>query len=89
MTSDSKKCIVRRAAACVTLTLGRPHPVAVNRLDRLTSGLMILPLNPALATTLSREFVNGEVKKEYVARCKGKFPEYVSAFSPRILACTS
>ncbi|RPD57956.1 pseudouridine synthase [Lentinus tigrinus ALCF2SS1-7] len=47
----------------------------VNRLDRLTSGLMILPLNPALATTLSREFVNGEVKKEYVARCKGKFPE--------------
>lgn len=49
----------------------------VNRLDRLTSGLMILPLNPALATTLSKEFVNGEVKKEYVARCKGKFPKYV------------
>ena len=48
----------------------------VNRLDRLTSGLMILPLNPALATTLSKEFVNGEVKKEYVARCKGQFPEY-------------
>ncbi|KAM5537950.1 hypothetical protein V8D89_008426 [Ganoderma adspersum] len=47
----------------------------VNRLDRLTSGLMILPLNAALATTLSKEFVNGEVKKEYVARCKGKFPE--------------
>ncbi|KAI1786342.1 pseudouridine synthase [Ganoderma leucocontextum] len=47
----------------------------VNRLDRLTSGLMILPLNPALATTLSKEFVNGEVKKEYVARCTGKFPE--------------
>ena len=51
--------------------------LAVNRLDRLTSGLMILPLNPALATTLSKEFVNGEVRKEYVARCKGKFPEYV------------
>ncbi|KAI0740953.1 pseudouridine synthase [Earliella scabrosa] len=47
----------------------------VNRLDRLTSGLMILPLNPALANTLSREFVNGEVRKEYVARCKGQFPE--------------
>ena len=38
---------------------------------------MILPLNPALANTLSREFVNGEVRKEYVARCKGQFPEYV------------
>ncbi|KAI0767185.1 pseudouridine synthase [Fomes fomentarius] len=47
----------------------------INRLDRLTSGMMILPLNSALANTLSREFVNGEVKKEYVARCKGKFPE--------------
>ncbi|TBU55870.1 pseudouridine synthase [Dichomitus squalens] len=47
----------------------------VNRLDRLTSGLMILPLNSALANTLSKEFVNGEVRKEYVARCKGKFPE--------------
>lgn len=37
--------------------------------------MMILPLNSALANTLSQEFVNGEVKKEYVARCKGKFPE--------------
>lgn len=49
--------------------------LAINRLDRLTSGMMILPLNSALANTLSQEFVNGEVKKEYVARCKGKFPE--------------
>ncbi|KAL7277696.1 hypothetical protein ACG7TL_008629 [Trametes sanguinea] len=47
----------------------------VNRLDRLTSGLMILPLNAALANTLTQEFVNGRVRKEYIARCKGKFPE--------------
>ncbi|KAI0350596.1 pseudouridine synthase [Trametes cingulata] len=47
----------------------------VNRLDRLTSGLMILPLNPTLANTLTQEFVNGRVRKEYIARCKGKFPE--------------
>ena len=88
MTLDSRKCIVRRESLRLC-DPRRPRHVAVNRLDRLTSGLMILPLNPALATTLSREFVNGEVKKEYVARCKGKFPEYVSLFSPRILACTS
>ncbi|KAI0327955.1 pseudouridine synthase [Cubamyces sp. BRFM 1775] len=47
----------------------------VNRLDRLTSGLMILPLNATLANTVTAEFVNGRVKKEYIARCKGKFPE--------------
>ncbi|KAI0629467.1 pseudouridine synthase [Trametes polyzona] len=47
----------------------------VNRLDRLTSGLMILPLNAALANTLTQEFVGGRVRKEYIARCKGEFPE--------------
>lgn len=49
---------------------------AVNRLDRLTSGLMILPLNAKLANTVTQEFMNGQVRKEYVARCNGKFPEY-------------
>lgn len=48
---------------------------AVNRLDRLTSGLMIIPLSPVLAGKLSKEFAGGQVKKEYIARCKGKFPE--------------
>ncbi|KAI0821309.1 pseudouridine synthase [Irpex lacteus] len=47
----------------------------VNRLDRLTSGLMIIPLSPVLAGKLSKEFAGGQVKKEYIARCKGKFPE--------------
>ncbi|KAI0828033.1 pseudouridine synthase [Trametes gibbosa] len=47
----------------------------VNRLDRLTSGLMILPLNSTLANTVTQEFMNGRVRKEYIARCNGKFPE--------------
>ncbi|EAU91801.1 tRNA-pseudouridine synthase [Coprinopsis cinerea okayama7 len=46
-----------------------------NRLDRLTSGLMIMPLSPERARTLTEEFTAGTVKKEYVARVKGKFPE--------------
>lgn len=46
----------------------------INRLDRLTSGLMIVPLNADLARSLSAEFVNGSVRKEYIARCKGEFP---------------
>ncbi|KAF8845922.1 pseudouridine synthase [Paxillus ammoniavirescens] len=46
----------------------------INRLDRLTSGLMIIPLNADVARLLTKEFMNGSVRKEYVARCKGKFP---------------
>jgi len=46
----------------------------INRLDRLTSGLMIIPLNADLARSLTSEFMKGSVRKEYVARCKGEFP---------------
>jgi tRNA pseudouridine32 synthase len=35
---------------------------------------MIIGLSSPLAHTLSREFVQGEVKKEYIARCSGEFP---------------
>ncbi|KAK7052854.1 hypothetical protein VNI00_004173 [Paramarasmius palmivorus] len=47
----------------------------VNRLDRLTSGLMIIPTSATCARKLTEEFVSGTVRKEYVARCIGKFPE--------------
>ena len=50
------------------------HLTAVNRLDRLTSGLMIIGLSSSCARTLSQEFVQGEIKKEYIARCSGEFP---------------
>ncbi|KIL68702.1 hypothetical protein M378DRAFT_99146 [Amanita muscaria Koide BX008] len=50
----------------------------VNRLDRLTSGLMIIPLSADCARVLTAEFQAGTVRKEYIARCKGKFPEYAS-----------
>ena len=53
--------------------------LGVNRLDRLTSGLMIIPTNVKLANALSLEFASGKVQKEYIARCRGEFPE--SAFS--------
>ncbi|KAH9485609.1 hypothetical protein JR316_0002519 [Psilocybe cubensis] len=46
----------------------------VNRLDRLTSGCMIIPLSASRARQLTAEFMNGTVRKEYVARVKGKFP---------------
>ncbi|GJE98159.1 pseudouridine synthase domain-containing protein [Phanerochaete sordida] len=55
--------------------LGFEHAYTINRLDRLTSGLMIIPLNAKLAHKMAEEFAAGTVRKEYVARCKGKFPE--------------
>jgi 23S rRNA-/tRNA-specific pseudouridylate synthase len=47
---------------------------AVNRLDRLTSGLMIIPLVVERARQLTSEFMAGTVRKVYVARCQGRFP---------------
>ncbi|EKM53723.1 uncharacterized protein PHACADRAFT_148496 [Phanerochaete carnosa HHB-10118-sp] len=55
--------------------MGFDNAYTVNRLDRLTSGLMILPLSAQLAHTMAKEFAAGSVKKEYIARCKGEFPE--------------
>ncbi|KAF8322242.1 pseudouridine synthase, partial [Clavulina sp. PMI_390] len=47
----------------------------VNRLDRLTSGCMIIGLTSRRANLLCKEFLDGLVKKEYIARCSGEFPE--------------
>lgn len=48
---------------------------AVNRLDRLTSGLMILALSGPASRDLAEEFKEGKVGKEYIARVRGCFPE--------------
>lgn len=50
--------------------------VASNRLDRLTSGVMICALTIEASRGLSAYFgQEGAVKKEYIARCRGNFPE--------------
>ncbi|CCM01282.1 uncharacterized protein FIBRA_03331 [Fibroporia radiculosa] len=54
----------------------------INRLDRLTSGLMIIPLSASRANTLTQEFAAGTIRKEYIARCKGEFPEEVTCEEP-------
>ncbi|KAG6856752.1 hypothetical protein H0H87_001096 [Tephrocybe sp. NHM501043] len=54
--------------------LGYKKAYTVNRLDRLTSGLMIIPLAVERARELTSEFMAGTVRKEYVARCRGEFP---------------
>ena len=51
------------------------HPLPVNRLDRLTSGVMFIAKHAGAAERLSRQMMGRTVKKEYVARVKGRFPE--------------
>ncbi|KAH0588463.1 hypothetical protein H2248_004303 [Termitomyces sp. 'cryptogamus'] len=54
--------------------MGFKKVYTVNRLDRLTSGLMIIPLTAERARQLTSEFMASTIRKEYVARCKGEFP---------------
>ncbi|KAJ2375866.1 DRAP deaminase [Coemansia sp. RSA 2607] len=47
----------------------------INRLDRLTSGLMLVGLNANVARTMERHFRDHKIQKEYVCRVRGVFPE--------------
>jgi 23S rRNA-/tRNA-specific pseudouridylate synthase len=74
--------IVRQDFLGRVSALTRSLETAINRLDKLTSGLMIISLNSNLASTLSEELRaknrdqgQSGVQKEYIARCLGRFPE--------------
>lgn len=51
------------------------NPLPCNRLDRLTSGVMFIGKNPKAAEKISMQIQDRSVKKEYVARVIGEFPE--------------
>jgi tRNA pseudouridine synthase 9 len=51
------------------------NPLPCNRLDRLTSGVMFIAKHPKAAEKLSLQISGRTVRKEYVARVKGEFPE--------------
>ncbi|ORY65454.1 DRAP deaminase [Pseudomassariella vexata] len=46
-----------------------------NRLDRLTSGIMFVANNPKAAEDLSTQIAQRSVRKEYIARVMGNFPD--------------
>jgi RluA family pseudouridine synthase len=46
-----------------------------HRLDRLTSGVLIIAKNLSTAQKLEAEIRNRDIQKEYVCRVKGEFPE--------------
>ena len=51
------------------------NPLPCNRLDRLTSGVMFIGKNPKAAEKISMQIQERSVRKEYVARVIGEFPE--------------
>lgn len=51
------------------------NPLPCNRLDRLTSGVMFIAKHAKAAENLSLQISKRTVRKEYVARVKGEFPE--------------
>jgi 23S rRNA pseudouridine1911/1915/1917 synthase len=54
---------------------GRAWPRVVHRLDRDTSGCLLVALNDAAAKSLLAAFEEGTVRKEYVALVAGEPPE--------------
>ena len=50
-------------------------PLPCNRLDRLTSGVMFIGKTKEAAEDMSKQLVERTIKKEYIARVKGEFPE--------------
>ncbi len=51
------------------------NPLPCNRLDRLTSGVMFIAKHPKSAEELSQQITQRTVRKEYIARVKGEFPD--------------
>lgn len=51
------------------------NPLPCNRLDRLTSGVMFVAKHPKAAEELCNQIQGRTVKKEYIARVIGEFPE--------------
>ncbi|EJT97028.1 pseudouridine synthase [Dacryopinax primogenitus] len=57
----------------------------VNRLDRLTSGLMLIATTPQRASELCKQFAENKVQKSYLARVAGKFPDGETTVSEPLL----
>lgn len=51
------------------------NPLPCNRLDRLTSGVMFIGKHRAAAEAMTEQLTGRTVRKEYVARVVGEFPE--------------
>ena len=51
------------------------NPLPCNRLDRLTSGIMFIAKHKKAAEKLTEQLTQRTIRKQYVARVRGEFPE--------------
>lgn len=51
------------------------NPLPCNRLDRLTSGIMFIAKHKKAAEAITAQLTQRTVRKEYVARVRGEFPD--------------
>ncbi|KXT14422.1 hypothetical protein AC579_8352 [Pseudocercospora musae] len=51
------------------------NPLPCNRLDRLTSGVMFIAKDKQAAVRVTEQLMGRTIRKEYVARVKGRFPD--------------
>ena len=58
---------------------GLAVPIFVNRIDRETSGLVVMARTPAAAKRCRAEFASHRAEKRYVALVEGAFPETMTA----------
>lgn len=65
--------------ALVKERFGIPDPVLINRIDRETSGLVLIGKTPAAAHNLWKQFAAHTVIKRYTVFVEGLFPEQVGA----------
>ncbi|CAO3640251.1 unnamed protein product [Mucor fragilis] len=59
-----------------------PKLYPANRLDLPTSGLMLIARNSARAQKIEREMSAGLIRKQYVCRVDGKFPDEITCEAP-------
>ncbi|KAJ3354509.1 hypothetical protein HDU83_005211 [Entophlyctis luteolus] len=62
---------------------------SINRIDRLTSGILLLALNKQKAASLAAELAKRNVSKTYLARVLGRFPNELITCSEPILVASS
>lgn len=53
------------------------HFLVVHRLDRLTSGLVIIGKNKFISSKIAKQIESHQVSKYYLSKVVGQFPEYV------------
>lgn len=73
--ADSAESVVAQAARELGPSGGRAWPRVVHRLDRGTSGCLLLALDKAAEGALHRAFDEGEVEKEYLVVVGGRPPD--------------